>query len=156
MHIFAKVQGIEDPSPWGDFVTSGQRRECDWFKKQLETRFSIKTKIVGLRDDEEKEERILNRVIRVTSQVWEMEADQRHADILVEQMNLKEAKGVSSPGEEEKRWGEEENRQLLEGTEARHYRELAARANYLAQDRVDIQFATKEICRGMCSPARAT
>ena len=59
-----------------------------------------------------------------------MEADQRHADIMIEQMNLKEAKGVSSPGEEEKRWEEEENRQLLGGTEAKHYRELAARANY--------------------------
>ena len=69
-------------------------------------------------------------------------------------MNLKKAKGVSSPGEEEKRWEEEENLQLLEGSEAKHYRELAARANYLAQDRVDIQFATKEICRGMCNPCK--
>ena len=87
-----------------DFVTSGQRRECDWFKKQLETRFSIKTKIVGLREDEVKEERILNRVIRVTTQGWEMEANKRHVDILIEQLNFKEAKGVSSLGEEEKRW----------------------------------------------------
>ena len=33
-------------------------------------------------------------------------------------------------------------------------RELAARANYLAQDRCDIQFAAKEICRGVCFPNR--
>ena len=112
-------------------MTSEQRRECDWFKKQLETRFNIKTKIVGLREDEVKEERVLNRVIRVTAQGWEMEADQRHVDMLIE-LNLKEAKGVSSPREEDKRREEEENRQLLEGSEAKHYRELAARANYLA------------------------
>ena len=80
---FHKCKGLRTLVHGDDFVTSGQRRECDWFKKQLETRFSIKTKIVGLRDDEEKEERILNRVIRVTSQGWEMEADQRHADIIV-------------------------------------------------------------------------
>ena len=48
----------------------------------------------------------------------------------------------------------EENKKVLEGEEAKQYRELAARANYLAQDRVDIQFATKEICRGMCTPTR--
>ena len=34
------------------------------------------------------------------------------------------------------------------------YRALAARANYLAQDRADIQFAAKEICRGMAQPNR--
>ena len=42
----------------------------------------------------------------------------------------------------------------LEGAEASKYRALAARANYLAQDRPDIQFATKEICRGMCTPTK--
>ena len=38
-----------------DFVTSGQRDGCDWFKKQFETRFSIKTKILGMREEEVKE-----------------------------------------------------------------------------------------------------
>ena len=42
---------------------------------------------------------------------------------------------------------------LVDG-EARRYRELAARANYLAQDRMDIQYATKEVCRGMCNPTK--
>ena len=31
---------------------------------------------------------------------------------------------------------------------------LAARANYLALDRADMQFAAKEVCRGMASPTR--
>ena len=137
-----------------DFVTAGYRSDCERMKMQLEKRFEIKTKLVGMMSDEAKEERILNRVIRVNAHGWEMEADQRHADILIEQMNLKNAKGVSSPGEEEKRWEEEENSVLLEGAEAKRHRELAARAKYLAQDRIDIQFATKEICRGMCTPCK--
>ena len=70
-------------------------------------------------------------------------------------MQLKEAKGVSTPCEDEKRWEQEDLSDALENKEARKYRELAARANYLAQDRADIQFATKEICRGMCSPCKA-
>eukprot|EP00969_Alexandrium_andersonii_P096212 4248494-Alexandrium_andersonii.AAC.1 len=32
--------------------------------------------------------------------------------------------------------------------EATRYRALAARANYLAQDRPDVQYATKELRRG--------
>ena len=35
---------------------------------------------------------------------------------------------------------------------ASEFRTLAARANYLALDRPDIQFATKELCRGMANP----
>ena len=79
-----------------DFVTEGSREDCDWFKTKLEGRFEIKTKMVGLGEDEVREERILNRVIRVTEDGWEMEADQRHADIIIERMNLKEANGAFS------------------------------------------------------------
>ncbi len=41
---------------------------------------------------------------------------------------------------------------LLEKKDASTYRALAARANYLAQDRPDIQFAVKEIARRMATP----
>ena len=35
---------------------------------------------------------------------------------------------------------------------ARRYRGVAARANYLSLDRVDLQFASKEACRQMSNP----
>ena len=81
-----------------------------------------------------------------------MEADQRHADILIEELNLREAKGVKSPGEEEKRWEEEENDVELDAADATVFRKVAARANYLGMDRVDIQQAVKEVCKGMAKP----
>ena len=137
-----------------DFVTVGDRADCEWLKSKLGIRFDIKSKIVGCAEDESREERILNRVIRVTDQGWEMEADQRHADIIVDQLNLKEANGVKTTCEEEKAWELEDNSVGLNEKESKKYRELAARANYLAQDRMDIQFATKEICRGMCHPTQ--
>jgi hypothetical protein len=40
----------------------------------------------------------------------------------------------------------------LQGQEARSFRALAARANYLAQDSPDIQFSAKEVCRQMARP----
>ena len=36
------------------------------------------------------------------------------------------------------------------------FRALAARANYLAQDRIDIQFPAKEVCRFMSSPTETS
>ena len=83
-----------------DFVTKGCRRQCHVFRAQLEKRFEIKTKIVGMGENESQEERILNRVLRVTESGWELEADQRHADILVRHLNLGNAKPVSTPCED--------------------------------------------------------
>ena len=60
-------------------------------------------------------------------------------------------KSVSTPGAEIQEDPEVDHIELSE-SEAREYRALAARANYLALDRVDIQYAVKEICRGMASP----
>ena len=75
-----------------------------WLKKTLEQRFEIKSKIIGSGDGEAKEERLLNRVIRVTKEGWELEADQRHADIIVEKLNLGDAKGVKTACEDDKGW----------------------------------------------------
>ena len=50
---------------------------------------------------------------------------------------------VEEPPEDEKE---------LEPAEASEFRAVAARMNYMAQDCPDIQFATKEVCRGMSKP----
>ena len=70
-------------------------------------------------------------------------------------MNLTEAKGVKGPGEDEKPWEEAYNEVLITQREAAGFRALAARANYLAQDRADLQYAAKEVCRGMAQPTKA-
>ena len=49
-------------------------------------------------------------------------------------------------------WKAEDEDEKLPEKSAREYRALAARANYLAADRLDIQYAVKEICRGMANP----
>ena len=43
---------------------------------------------------------------------------------------------------------------MLDNREASQYRAIVARANYLCQDRSDIQFAVKELCRAMSNPTR--
>ena len=135
-----------------DFVTVGRRKEVVWFKKALEERFEIKTKIIGRGKNDLKEARILNRVVRITPEGWEYEADQRHAEIIINSLGLEESKEVTTAGEDSKPWKEEEEEEKLDKPRAAEYRALAARANFLALDRADIQYATKEVCRGMASP----
>ena len=44
---------------------------------------------------------------------------------------------------------------MLDAEDSTTFRALAARANYLALDRPDISFATKELCRCFAAPAKA-
>ena len=60
--------------------------------------------------------------------------------------------GSSTPGEEEPGWKVEDNEKPLGLRETTQYRMIAPRANYLASDRTDIQYATKECCHGMAAP----
>ena len=57
--------------------------------------------------------------------------DQRHSDSIIRNLKLREAKGVNSPPEEERRGEDEENRIFPEDMEGRKYGGLAAIANYL-------------------------
>ena len=98
--------------------------------------------------------RLLNRVVRCTLEGWEVEPDQRDADMLVQALELKGANGVTTPWEHDPRGKEEENEVELGPSEATTYRSIAARANYLAADRPDIMYAVKELCRGMAKPTR--
>ena len=117
-------------------------------------RFEAKTTIVGHEKEDVHETRVLNRTIRATKDRWELEADQRHAEVIVQMLNLGNAKEVVTPGEH-RPWEEEERfgAELLDGPRATEFRGIAARANYLAQDRPDLQFSVKEICRTMSNPS---
>ena len=91
-----------------DFATVGTKENVEWFKAVLENRFEIKTECVspsaagvggltggtpsgpspkttnGTRMQEGSEARLLNRVVRCTPDGWEVEPDQRHADLIVQ------------------------------------------------------------------------
>ena len=73
--------------------------------------------------------------------------------MIINTLDFQDSKSVATPGEnrpweEEVRLGNED----LDGPRATEYRAIAARANYLSQDRPDLQFSVKEICRMMSKP----
>ena len=146
-HILCLVHG-------DDFVSVADPEQLTWLKGKLQGRFEIKTTTVGSQESEGevREARILNRVIRVTDDGWEYEADQRHADLIIQETGADKMGTLTHPGGDKKAMEEEEKSKGLVGAEATRFRAVAARANYLAADRPDVQYAVKEICRKMAVP----
>jgi len=135
-----------------DFVCVSSSANLVWLKSRLSERFEIKTKLMGLKAGESREERILNRVIRVTEEGWEYEADQRHADLIIKESGAASLSPLSHPGGGKRTIEQEEQIEELQGREATRFRAVAARANYLQADRPDIQYSVKEICRRLAKP----
>ena len=80
-----------------------------------------------------------------------VEADHRHAEITVDEHNFSKANGSRTPGTKDAKHADEEEVEMSR-EDARRFRGLAARWNFLAVDRGDIQYATKEACRAMAKP----
>ena len=114
----------------------------------------MKTNIVGHSTEAEvvKKGNILNRIMRATSLSCEYECDQRHVEVLVEELALSGAKPLAPPGVEgEKLVGVVESPPF--GPEkASLFRALFAGGNFIAVDRADVQSAIKELCRDMSAP----
>jgi hypothetical protein len=139
-----------------DFTTLGFDKNLDWFEAKFKAKFEIKIRgRLGGGVHHDKEIRILNRVARWTKSGLEYEADQRHGEILVQELGLQNATPAITPGTKDKKEDRTEGDKELSPQDATRYRALAARANYLSQDRPDISFACKEICREMSKPTQA-
>ena len=80
-----------------DYVSSGTPESMDWLEKELTKAYEIKTQKVGKCDGYKGEGKVLNRILRVTEDGWEMEADPRHAELVVEQLGLSEDRGIGTP-----------------------------------------------------------
>ena len=72
-------------------------------KGQLQNGFDMKTTIVGHAQElgVVPGGKILNRMIRDTSSGWEYECDERHVEVLVEELGLFGAKPLTTPGVDE-------------------------------------------------------
>ena len=136
-----------------DFTVLGHESDLDWFRRGISAVFEVKFRgRIGPEDTGLKSIRILSRVVHWTEEGIEYEADQRHAEVIVNGLELgRGVKSVSTPGCKRDITAEDEI--SLPREKATVYRALVARGNYLAQDRSDIGFAVKELCRNMSSPS---
>ena len=139
-----------------DFTTEGPKRQLDWLKARLEERYELKELArLGPGPNDDREARILNRVVRWTADGVEYEADPRQAEKLLQEMKLEGCNSLSTPGVKITAVQHAADK-LLDETRGTPFRAVAARANYLASDRPDCQYAAKEVCRWMSSPTEAS
>lgn len=141
-----------------DTVCAGDKRDCEWLKKEFEKRFEIKHQSLGTGPGEKREVKVLNRLVRLVPEGIEMEADPRHARALIEEMGVEAGKSVGTPmaadSSESRKAQQKDDEEAMEPGEATRYRALAARLNYLAMDRPDLQVATLAASRRMSSPVK--
>ena len=101
----------------------------------------------GKRDVHEIE--ILGRNLTWTEEGLEYEGSDKH------RLN-EESKAVNSAAVKPEEIGQEEDMEILDASETKRFRSLAATLNYMSSDRSDVQYAAKEVCTKMANPTRGS
>ena len=82
----------------GDFATVGRGGDLKRMKADIETTYELKMQVLGQDNDDLQQARVLNRTRTWTKGGTSYEADPRHAEIVIDELGLKDAKGVATPG----------------------------------------------------------
>ena len=131
-----------------DFVSLAQPGDLAWLRAELRKRWLMKER--GVLGKDVDSITILGRVLRRTPEGYELEGDPKHANLIVERLDLKpNSNGVTTPGMKLKEGADNQN---LSGDAVTPFRSVTMRAAYLSLDRPDLCFAVKELARGMSSP----
>ena len=75
-----------------DFIAVGPKEHLSDTRKVLEEKYKPKVEMLGRGVGHTDEMRILNKAVRMTSQGIELEADPRHAELVVKELGLEECK----------------------------------------------------------------
>ena len=110
--------------------------------KKMQEEYEIKFQVMGPEKHLSQDVKILNRKLRWTQVGIEYEAD----------LNMKKCKTLGITQGSKALVKEKEDMRNEEQTK---FRSVAARINFLATDRADLQFASKDLCRRMASPDKS-
>ncbi len=154
-NIFRHVSRLITTSVHGDdFASCGPADALDWLEAAISEHYELTiSPRMGPGPNDAKEGRVLNRIIRWLDDSIEYECDPRQVERLVAECGLEGAKTVATPGIKATFKELEEDSAELPSHLTTAFRGAAARGNYLSADRLDIQFACKEVCRWMARPS---
>ena len=137
-----------------DFLVTGPKPELIEFRRKLQLNYEVDGDILGLAEDEKAEGKFLGRKIRVKEAGIEVEGDSKLIQGLLEEYasgsREAETPGLPMAHKLEKELGDEPP--LMDSAQAARFRRGAAKFNYIAQDRGDMAFASKEISKRMAKP----
>ena len=127
-----------------DFVAVGPGDSVKKLEGFLKQRYNVKSQIMGPDAGDEQELKIPNRIVRYGEKEVSIEADPRHSEIIIREIWLTGQRGSRVPGskieakksigKEAKQENEEEDEaepEYLGPEEARRFRALTARLNYI-------------------------
>ena len=176
-HFYHAKLGIYILVHGDDFVVVARAAGQEHVEKTLKDVYEMKSQTLGEKEGQCKEVRVLGRV--VTKMPWgiQLEADQGHGELVAEALGLTGAKAVATPGTAEnsevtaaeltarrrtatregmKEYADEDEKdEALSEEQASQYLSIAARLNYFAMDRPDVQFTAKELLRRVSHPSVA-
>ena len=148
-----RERGIRTVVHGDDYVSTGSNENLQWMKARLEEKYQIKTQLLGPRKDQQQEVKILNGIVTWDQQRGlRYEADPRHVEILLKQLELEDAKEVTAPGTKDEGHITEKHKEPLSEENTSRYRALVARCNYISPDRPGIAYTVKELARAMAAP----
>jgi len=130
-----------------DFLCSGEPEDLKWIIDELQKEYDITYDIIGPGG----KAKYLGRTIEWSRSGISIEGENKYIKSMVKEWSMEGSSGLATPGcEEDKRavGGDE----VLGTLAATRFRRSAAMINYMAQDRPDLSFASKETSRGMASP----
>ena len=143
-----------------DLLVAGHVPDLVWLQNTLKKYFDHRASILGDGPEEVKEIRYINRKIRWHSWGITYEHDQVHVVNLLDELGMKDATPVHTPGVKDEKEVEEEERgggskELTKDQETQARRVIAI-LNYMSQHRGDIGYSVKEVAREMSKPNKIT
>ena len=146
-----EAKGMEMVVHGDDFTITGDGQVLREFAKNLGEKYMVKIRgVLGHEHGDDKQITLLNRVLQWDDAGISIEADPRHAELVLREMGLDESsKGSSTTGCKVE---DDEDMENLNKEESTKFRSLTARLNYMCSDRPDLQFSVKELCRDMSAP----
>jgi hypothetical protein len=152
--FFCKEKDIRCVVHGDDFTFTGLKKDLLDVAKSMKDAYELKVRaILGDEQEDDKKITILNRNLSWSENGLEYEADDKHVTAILDYFGLDEtSKGAEAPSIRETSTTILEHSEPLNAKMKTEFRGLAARANYLSLDRMDIQHATKEACREMSAP----
>ena len=127
-----------------------------WMAQEMEKQYECKVQALGPGLEDEKEIKVLNRIISWnklgTEDIVTYEADPRHAEITGQELGLQDAKSLLIPITKVEADDESD---ILDLESTARCKSVVARAKHMAADRPDIQYACKELSMAMAKPTKS-